>query len=336
MADDPGSYGTSAAPAGTRRDGYWWADRLVGACWVVATGLGALLALWVLRPGEDLQLTWVALAGLHLLLLGAWPILVVGFVFHRGGLILAALALIGAQLLVAWPMLPWAGAPDLDQEPITIGSLNAYVDNPDPAATARRIATDPPDILVLQEYTPEVRDEFERSNLLRHYPYAIDQAEPGTTGEAVYARFPLALGRPADGTRDQLAVVATLPGRRTLHIVDVHVFGPQEDDKGFWYRSLRQLDRDLDAMPEPWVAIGDYNATSDHRAFRDLLGDGRRDAHLAIGRGLARTWPVGKALPPLFLIDHAVVSPDVAVTATRERTVPGTDHRMIEVDVVLA
>jgi endonuclease/exonuclease/phosphatase (EEP) superfamily protein YafD len=308
---------------------------VVGVCWVVAGALVVLVAAWVFRLGEDLQLTWVVFAGLHLLLLAAWPILALGLVLRRSALAATAIGLIAVQLVVAWPVLA-RDRSDGGRATITVSSLNVFVDNPDPVATARRIAIDPPDVLVLQEYTPEARDEFERSHLLEYYPHRIDQAEPGTTGEAIYSRFPLRLGRPADGTRDQLAVVTTLPDGQDLHIADVHVFGPQGDDKAFWYRSLRTLDRDLTALPEPWIAIGDYNATTDHRAYRDLLDGGRADAHVATGRGHARTWPAGKAVPPVFLIDHAIVSPGVEVTGTREQTLPGTDHRMIEVDLRVA
>ena len=38
---------------------------------------------------------------------------------------------------------------------VTVGSWNAFVDNDDPDAAARILADDPPDVLVLQELTPE-------------------------------------------------------------------------------------------------------------------------------------------------------------------------------------
>ena len=129
------------------------------------------------------------------------------------------------------------------------------------------------------------------------------------------------------------AVAFSLPGGRTLRLVAVHVFPPPASDGGRWAADLDALDRFLHDLPRPWVAIGDYNATFDHRAFRGLLHDGRQDAHLVTGRGWARSWPVKPVVPPVLLIDHAVVSPGVRVSATGERTLAGSDHRMIEVDL---
>ena len=99
---------------------------------------------------------------------------------------------------------------------------------------------------------------------------------------------------------------------------------------------MRSLGDRLDAAPEPWVAIGDFNGTYDHRLYRDLLGGGRQDAHLATGRGLAASWPTtGPLFPPVFLIDRAITSPGLDPVRTAERRVAGSDHEMLDVDIEL-
>jgi endonuclease/exonuclease/phosphatase (EEP) superfamily protein YafD len=81
---------------------------------------------------------------------------------------------------------------------------------------------------------------------------------------------------------------------------------------------------------------GDYNATYGHAPFRRLLAVGLRDAHIEAGRGLATTWPVNNLLlPPLFRLDHVLVSREFEVLAAREGRGPGTDHRPVVADLVL-
>lgn len=318
------------------RDKAWWLDRLEACAWIVLIVLWTVIAVWVVRLGEPTSLGWVVMSGVHLLLLAAWPVAIVGLVLRRRALAGAAIATIAVQLVVAWPLLPHPGDDDARGKPITIGSWNAFVDNDQLDEAAQQLADDPPDVLVLQEFTPGAKAAFRRAGLETTYPYRIDRSEEGTTGEAVYSRYPVEPMTPPPAPMDDvLLATVRLPNGRQLDVADVHAFGPQPGDSGVWERTLHQLDRTLDEVKGPWVALGDLNATSDHRVFLDLLHDGRRDAHQATGRGYARTWPAGTSLPPLLLIDHAVLSPSTRAAATRERTIAGSDHRMIEVDVTV-
>jgi endonuclease/exonuclease/phosphatase (EEP) superfamily protein YafD len=315
------------------RDKAWWRDRLVAVTWIGLIFLWLVVAGWVLRLGESFQLTWMLWSGLHLLLLFGWVALAVGLSLRRRVLVAVAVATVLAQLAIAWPMLPWPHGDLGHGRLVSIGSVNLYESNPDLEAAARTILDDPPDILVLEEYTHTARKVFESSGLIEHYPYFVEHPGIATNGTAVYSRHPV------DETRYEiidpatLTVEARLPGGRRLQIIVVHVFPPQSYDGGLWHRDMNRLGRRLRAKTGRWIAIGDFNATSDHRQYRDLLGDGRRDAHQVTGRGYARSWPANKVIPPMFLIDHAILSPGVGASGTRERTIPGTDHRMIEVDV---
>jgi endonuclease/exonuclease/phosphatase (EEP) superfamily protein YafD len=82
-------------------------------------------------------------------------------------------------------------------------------------------------------------------------------------------------------------------------------------------------------MDGPVILAGDFNATRQHQALRELLETGFTDAHLATGRGWAATWPVGRRLPPFALIDHVLVSPDLAVASVDEVAISGSDHRAV-------
>jgi len=313
----------------------WWAAR-ADLGWIVLALLWVLLAVWLLRLGESTTIGWALGAGLHLVLFAAWPVALLAVLVRRRVLAGAALATIAVHLLVSAPLLPLGSDESPAGPQVTVGSWNAFVDNDDPDAAARILADDPPDVLVLQELTPETERALRGAGLLRRYPHRVGRSEPGTTGETIWSRFPVLDPAPVEAGDDVVAATIEVPGGTTLTVANVHAFGPQPGDPGIWARTLHDLDRALGRIDGPWIAVGDFNATSDHRAFRDLLHDGRRDAHAASGRGYARTWPADGPFPPLVLIDHAIVSRQVQVAGTAEQTLPGSDHRMIRVDLTTA
>jgi endonuclease/exonuclease/phosphatase (EEP) superfamily protein YafD len=79
----------------------------------------------------------------------------------------------------------------------------------------------------------------------------------------------------------------------------------------------------------PLILAGDFNASRQHAPFRALLDTGLTDAHLATGRGWAASWPVGARVPPFALIDHVLVSDQLAVDEVGEVPVPASDHRAL-------
>ena len=54
-----------------------------------------------------------------------------------------------------------------------------------------------------------------------------------------------------------------------------------------------------------------------------------------ISARVARTWQVGRRDPPILCLDHLAHSSSVTVTAIRELTHPGTDHRALIAEVGL-
>ncbi len=79
------------------------------------------------------------------------------------------------------------------------------------------------------------------------------------------------------------------------------------------------------------ILVGDFNATLDHRALREVLDRGWVDAAAARGAGLHPTFhglPMGEPVPPVTL-DHVLVDQQVLVEDVRTRQVPGTDHRLV-------
>jgi len=82
------------------------------------------------------------------------------------------------------------------------------------------------------------------------------------------------------------------------------------------------------------IAGGDFNATVDHAQFRHLLSGGYRDAAEQAGAEFVPTYPTDYPFPPLLTLDH-VVTHDVAAHAVFSGRLPGSDHRGLQVELVL-
>ena len=296
-------------------------------------GLWVAALVWLFRVAESFPMTWMLLSGLSLILLAAWPATAIAVALKRWWMVGAGAGLIVLQLVL---LVPLVTGRDLayGSDTLTVGSANVYAGNTELRAMGEQLTQSPPDVLVLEEFPIEAIIAFREAGLEEVYPHQV-QRPGGTLGMAVYSRFELRERKDTGAPVDELVVDVVRPGRPTFRVIGVHVFPPQAGDSASWHRDLRLLDRYLARQTGDWIAIGDYNATFDHRAYRDLLDGGRRDAHIVTGRPWARSWPAGRAMPPFLLIDHAVLAPGMGASATRERTVNGSDHRMIEVDVVL-
>jgi endonuclease/exonuclease/phosphatase (EEP) superfamily protein YafD len=75
--------------------------------------------------------------------------------------------------------------------------------------------------------------------------------------------------------------------------------------------------------------MGDFNATMDHHALREVVRAGWSPVGSAVGKGLAATWPAGSSRLPGIAIDHILVGPDGGPSSLEIRRVSGTDHKAL-------
>lgn len=223
---------------------------------------------------------------------------------------------------------------------LRILSANLLYGSVPPAALVDLVRRLRPDVLTLQELTPQESAGLRAAGLSALLPYGDDRAEEGSSGSGLFTRFPL---RPEELTtvngRRQAAGIIDVPGAGSVSVVSVHPCAPR-----YAFR-FRCWSRSLAALPAPGAPVrilsGDFNATLDHAPVRRLLDAGYRDAADATGKGLAGTWPYrrssdfrGLPVPPVT-IDHVLVDPRVAVRAFGVHRLPETDHRAIFAELVL-
>lgn len=195
--------------------------------------------------------------------------------------------------------------------------------NPDPAATARTLLEAAPDLVGLEELTPQALPAY-TAVLGGEYPHHTVQ---GTVG--LWSRHPLREARlldirPAtqgpDWNRGLRAVAHTPHGDVAVYVA--HLSSVRLNLRGFDSAnrddSARRLSAALAAEPlDRVVLLGDLNSTVDDRVLDPILSRLHTD-----GSGFAFSWPAGT---PLARIDH-VMARGMMVTEVRTLPRTGSDH----------
>lgn len=182
------------------------------------------------------------------------------------------------------------------------------------------------DVLALQELTPEAVARLDRAGLREVLPHRVLAARPGGEGNGILSRHPLRRV-PAWERRNEPAADVAVPGfTAPVRVRVVHPFPPIGRANA---RDWRAHLRDLPAPPDHAAVIaGDFNATLDHRALRQVLDRGWQDAAAEAGDGLKPTWPVDRPVLGLA-IDHVLASRDLVVGPVGIHEIPRSDHRAV-------
>lgn len=254
--------------------------------------------------------------------LGArWPALVAG-----------VLVLVGLVVL-APRVLPSSGPDPAPEGPtVTLAAANLRVGQADPAALAAMLEQLDVDLLVTTELTGPAIDGLAAAGLDDRFPHQVLRPSARTSGGGIYSRWPLERGpdNPRGGFGATPSARIDVPGAPPVDLLGVHPLPPTNRA---WTISWRADLRTLPGPVEDRVRLlaGDFNATLDHSAFREVLGRGYLDAAATRGQGWRPTFsgfPFGDPVPPVTL-DHVVVDQRVAVEDVVVRDIDGSDHRMI-------
>ncbi|MFW6692492.1 endonuclease/exonuclease/phosphatase family protein [Streptomyces sp. MAR4 CNX-425] len=289
--------------------------RVVGADGVTPVPQFAAFLPWLLVPG-----------GAGLLLMAAAR--------SRAGLVWALVVLAAT----AWFVRPYQPAADPPSSPpraeFRLLTANLKFGDATPALRAALRAYEP-DIALVQECDTRCVAALRAPALRAAYPHrVIDSGDPAE-GSAILSRYPLAAEPGVRGTLSMPAATARVAGER-LRLQVVHPMPPTPGSMDAWRAELGYL-RDAAAArgDAPAVFGGDFNASQDHEAFRDILDTGLRDSAMLLGRSRTPTWPASTT--PLFgtQIDHVLLSDRLSPTAIDFPELAGTDHRAVLVDLQL-
>jgi endonuclease/exonuclease/phosphatase (EEP) superfamily protein YafD len=253
---------------------------------------------------------------------------------------LAVLLAIPAILLVGVQLPPWRPRQGAGDNSLTVRLLtvNACRGGADPAAVVGLVRDQDVGVLAVQELTPELAQELKNADLPGLLPFSVIDAQPSGAGTGLWARWPL---RPLPAIPGMKAATPRAqidpPGRPPVTVTAVHPKAPLKRFQSTWQEELDAIRGSVAATAGAHIVAGDFNASRDHRPFRDLLAVGLVDCG---DTALKRPWP-GFTWPsfwpgsagthpravPLMRLDHVLISRD-ACRARRLRIirVPGTDH----------
>ncbi|MGC4996209.1 endonuclease/exonuclease/phosphatase family protein [Streptomyces sp. DT195] len=220
---------------------------------------------------------------------------------------------------------------------LTVAAHNVGAANPDPAGTARALASSGADLLALEELTPRAAPLYERA-LAKTYPH---HAVRGTVG--LWSKLPLSGTRTIDVMNygplaATKSAAAELPENRALRTTVTTPHGPLAvyvahlgsvrpmPRHGFWTASrdigAAALTKAVTTERTPRVLLlADLNGTLDDRAFTDLRAH-LHSTQTTSGHGFGFTWP---ATFPMARIDQILYR---GLNADRSWTLPetGSDH----------
>ncbi len=216
---------------------------------------------------------------------------------------------------------------------VSVMALNVGPTGVDVEALLAEVRVRNIEILALPELAPPGLEALEVAGLASELPYRALDVDWAGTGSAIFSAFPLDTEeRVPDTIFYQSRAVAAVPGvRGGVHLTAVHVDSPRPGHTPHWRQELRQLGELQLALPgsPPAILLGDFNASQDHREFRDLLATGLTDAAQVAAKGLAPTWPAHSQVPPFVALDHVLVTPGIGILDFATFKVPGSDHAAV-------
>jgi endonuclease/exonuclease/phosphatase (EEP) superfamily protein YafD len=272
--------------------------------------------------------------------------LVVGYVAGTPFVMFSGVAAVLALVVARW----WSGAAVagaltvvlvLTQVPLYLGSaradgpstaitlmtVNLHYGSGDAGGVVRLARNLDVDVLALEELTVDARNAMEDAGLDELLPHSVAAPDIGPRGNGIWSRHPLDAVAVPDGFRRTPVAVEVDVGEQTVFVAVVHPPSPFPANTAEWSAELGRLADWLGTIDGPAVVAGDFNATYDHRAFRDLLATGLRDAAEQVGAGFLPTYPAGRRqIPLLITIDHVLSGGGVVAVELERVDVVGTDH----------
>jgi endonuclease/exonuclease/phosphatase (EEP) superfamily protein YafD len=208
-------------------------------------------------------------------------------------------------------------------------TINARGGAADPAAILRILQSHNVDVLAVQDLTSRMVSRLAAAGLGQLLPFSHLDPRPHRGGTGLWARWPLTPLPPVPGlTEPAPRARIDPPGGRAVTLTAVHPLAPMPGQADIWQRELALIRQTVAADDGPQVVAGDFNASRDHRPFRDLLAAGFLDcADSSPHRSWPGfTWPASGSILPVMRLDHVLVSRIATVRMARAIRVPLTDH----------
>ncbi|MFE5643855.1 endonuclease/exonuclease/phosphatase family protein [Rhodococcus sp. NPDC056516] len=220
--------------------------------------------------------------------------------------------------------------PSRTGEAMRIMSINVAKGAADVDAVVEAARLHKVDAVAVQELTPAFAAALEAAGMPDIFPFNVIRPDHDARGTGLWSRLPISEPRQLNGF-GFACVAGTIEFKNAKYdVVATHITAPiQDHDSTSWITDLARVRALLDTNPNPVIVAGDFNATIDHRQFRDLLHDGTQDAARQAGRSYKGTFPANWSWPPFAALDHILVPPELTTTAFETVEITHSDHLAI-------
>ncbi|MCO6559321.1 MAG: endonuclease/exonuclease/phosphatase family protein [Bifidobacterium sp.] len=210
-------------------------------------------------------------------------------------------------------------------------TANVYKGRASAKAVVEAVSDQRVEVLALQETTKPFVRALKAEGIDDYLPYSQISSSDGKYGNALFSATPL--DSPADDDVDSSAsfmpggTVTFGGGETPIRFVSVHTTSPKPGYWNEWRTSLDEVAAMRSHKNDRYVLMGDFNATTDHTPFRNILGSRFHDAAQSSGSGFVFTWPANKPGVPKFAgIDHIVLDQGIVAGQVATVPIPGSDH----------
>ncbi len=324
--------------------------------WLVIVGsIGGVVfgMVWADDPSDTSRvsgaLAWVALMGavfrFHLGL--GLLVMCAAAVLARARMAAVVMGLMAVVLLGERGVMysPWRGDTGVGRD-LRVMSVNLLYGRGDPDRLMAQIEDEDPDVVLIQEFTPDLEGRFAEM-MGERYGYSVMRARTDAFGVAVFSRYGF-VGEPEVWRGDHggfvpiVECMLDVEGRK-VGVWDVHVVPPTSIGWVIEQRShiaaiaervdARFARGDLDGI----VVGGDFNAVSGSNHVREIRASagGLVEAHAVVGVGAGSTWAArGKrSWFPGIRIDNVFVGGGLVPVRSVVGEGIGSDHYPVVVDV---
>lgn len=308
--------------------------------WAVVVVLVAIAAARVVA-WDSLRILALLNALTVVVYLPAWPVAALAAVRRHWWLAAVATTVVIAQIAFLAPELTADQSlpPAADhRQALKLFDANVYQNNPSMAGYAAQIRADHPDLVTLEEASPEDEGKLLRAGVLARLPFRVVVADYGSRTFLIASRYRLGTAQVEEVDHLPFLVLTSLalPGG-PLPLWVVHTTAPVGPSWHNWSVELSRIAALVRTRrPTPLLMVGDFNATWGNRGFHQVLDTGLTDGAAARGRAWDMTWSQTLyPLPPLARIDHVLTDSSAVVTRIRTAPGPGSDHREVVASVAV-
>jgi len=246
------------------------------------------------------------------------------------------LTLINGMEILPWylPQVPKENIAKQANHSLRLMQSNVFWLNSDYQILIDNVKKEQPDVLVLQEFTPQWSENI--SELVTLYPYRMHELREGSFGMGLFSKYPLTDSLVFDEKNFGIVSFQTKLEfkKNKINIFAIH---PPPPTNGLLYslrdKEFKLLKERLTLAKGSKIVIGDFNSSMWSPSYKKLIASsGMRNVRK--GFGLLPSWPTNLPIGRIP-IDHCLVSEELLVKNIQLGLDIGSDHYPIIVDLEL-